>query len=353
MATRILGQRRSRRRGRFLLAPIFLVAVVALFLSTGAQAVHDLGLFELDRNAENDAAVAGDDWDSLPGSSLDFTGILPDIAPLPGGTQFQGGGSKDDLDITSWLWKAGEPLDKDDITNAYAASYTNTVDSGENDVGDLIVYFGLDRFSTAGSAQVGFWFLQDPDFGLTNTPSGGGFRFSGQHQDNDVLVQSNFTNGGAISNLTVYKWMSGALVEVTSVSASDCVSSAPADDPACATVNQSPTDAPWDYTPRANEGPPGTFQTSAFFEGGINITRARAGCHLLRQLHGGDALVDSVRRAAQGLRPGPVRRVRGRYDDLTLERVYPARSVHHRQSRRLRLGAQRTNPDGVREVLHL
>jgi hypothetical protein len=273
MATRILGQRRSRRRRRFLLAPIFLVAVVALFLSTGAQAVHDLGLFELDRNAENDAAVAGDDWDSLPGSSLDFTGILPDISPLPGGTQFQGGGSKDDLDITSWLWKAGEPLDKDDITNAYAASYTNTVDTGENDVGDLIVYFGLDRFSTAGSAQVGFWFLQDPDFGLTNTSSGGGFRFSGQHQDNDVLVQSNFTNGGAISNLTVYKWLSGALVEVLSVSASDCVSSSDDDDPACATVNQSPTEAPWDYTPKPNEGPPGTFQTSAFFEGGINITR--------------------------------------------------------------------------------
>ena len=108
----------------------------------------------------------------------------------------------------------GEPLDKDNVTNAYAASYTNTVDTGENDVGDLIVYFGLDRFSTAGSAQVGFWFLQDKDFGLTNTPSGGGFEFNGQHQDNDVLVQSNFTNGGVISNLTVFKWVAGALVQV-------------------------------------------------------------------------------------------------------------------------------------------
>jgi hypothetical protein len=274
MATRILGPTRSRRRRRFLLAPIFIVAVVALFLTTGAQAVHDLGLFELDRNAENDGAVAGDDWDSLPGTSDEFTGILPDIpTPTNPGTQFQGGGSKDDLDITSWLWKEGEPLDKDDITNAYAASYTNTVDTGENDVGDLIVYFGLDRFSTAGSAQVGFWFLQDPDFGLTNDAAGGGFRFSGQHQDNDVLVQSNFTNGGVISNLTVYKWVAGALVLVTSVSASDCVTSSDDDDAACATVNQSPTDAPWDYTPKANEGPPGTFQTSAFFEGGINITR--------------------------------------------------------------------------------
>jgi hypothetical protein len=273
MATRILGPTRSRRRRRFLLAPIFLVVLVALFVTAGAQAVHDLELFELDRNALDDGTVAGDDWDSLPGSSQDSTGILPDITPLPGGTQFQAGGSKDDLDITSWLWKAGEPLDKDDITNAYAASYINTVDTGENDVGDLIVYFGLDRFSTAGSAQVGFWFLQDPDFGLSNRAAGGGFEFNGQHQDNDVLVQSNFTNGGVISNLTVYKWLAGALVEVGTVTASDCVTSAPDDDPACATVNQSPEDAPWDYTPKANEGPPGTFQPSAFFEGGINITR--------------------------------------------------------------------------------
>jgi hypothetical protein len=273
MTERILGPTDSRRRRRFLLVPMLMVALAALFLVAGAQAVHDLDLFELDRNAVDDGAVPGDDWNSLPGSSQDFTGILPDVTPLPGGTQFQGGGSKDDLDITSWLWKAGEPLDKDDITNAYAASYTNTVDTGENDVGDLIVYFGLDRFSTAGSAQVGFWFLQDPDFGLSNRASGGGFEFNGQHQDNDVLVQSNFTNGGVISNLTVYKWLAGSLVQVSSISASDCVTSAPDDDPACGTVNQSPTNAPWSYTPKANEGPPGTFQPSAFFEGGINISR--------------------------------------------------------------------------------
>jgi hypothetical protein len=78
-----------------------------------------------------------------------------------------------------------------------------------------------------------------------------------------------------ISNLTVYRWLSGALVEVTGVNASDCVGppGSPGDDAACATVNQSPTSAPWPYTPKANEGSPGTFQASAFFEGGINITR--------------------------------------------------------------------------------
>jgi len=269
------GSGRTRRTLFGAIGSLLLLGVIAV---PNAAAVHDLGLFELDRNAEDEAA-AGDDWDSLPGGGEDdFSGILADIG-ADGGTQFQGGGSKDDLDISSWLWKTGEPLDKDDITNAYAAAYTNTVDTDTSDIGDLIVYFGLDRFSTAGSAQVGFWFLQDPAFGLSNTSSGGGFKFNGLHVDGDILVQSNFTNGGVISNLTVFEWQAGALVEVTGVDASDCI---PGEDLdlACATVNQSPTDAPWDYTPKANEGPAGTFQTSAFFEGGINISQLipDAGC---------------------------------------------------------------------------
>lgn len=288
---RFLSPAGGRRSRRSLLGILVSALLLGLFV-VPAQAVHDLGLFELDRNAQDtDFANLPDDWAALydggantGAHSDDFSGVLPDIG-ADGGTQFQGGGSKDDLDITSWLWKTGEPLDKDDITNAYAAAYTNTVDTGNNDVGDLIIYFGLDRFSTAGSAQVGFWFLQDPAFGLTQTASGGGFKFSGQHVDGDVLVQSNFTNGGVISNLAVFQWQSGALVPVAGVpSPSECNPASPAppltDDAACATVNQSATGSPWPYTPKANEGPSGTFQTSAFFEGGINISRLieDAGC---------------------------------------------------------------------------
>jgi len=47
MATRILGPAGSKRRKRFLLAPVLLVALAALFLIGGAQAVHNDGLFEL------------------------------------------------------------------------------------------------------------------------------------------------------------------------------------------------------------------------------------------------------------------------------------------------------------------
>ncbi len=185
--------------------------------------VHDLGLFQLDRNAliavDRPAPnnFGGDDWDLLntqylagdttPGNSAAFTGILADntaVNPLGSiGTQFQGGGSKDNNDISQWLWNPGEPLDKDDITDGYAAAYINTTDTGNNNVGDLILYYGLDRFANNGSAQVGAWFFQN-DIGLTTTAQSGGFKFSGVHAVGDILVQSNFTQGGVISSITVF-----------------------------------------------------------------------------------------------------------------------------------------------------
>jgi uncharacterized repeat protein (TIGR01451 family) len=277
MTERVIGPTGSPRRRWTLLLPFAAAIAFALFSIAGAQAIHEINLFQLDRNAE-DAGGAGDDWDTPPNPpGGDFSGIDPDIG-ADGGTQFQGGGSKDDADIDQWLWKAGEPLDKDDITNAYAAAYKNTVDTGLNNLGDQLIYFGLDRFSVDGSAQVGFWFLQDPNFGLSQTASGGGFKFNGVHQNNDTLVQANFSNGGVIGTITVYKWQNGALVQVAG--ATDCIGppATSGDDPACGVVNRTPTDAPWDYTPKS--GPAGTFPTSAFFEAGINISRLipGAGC---------------------------------------------------------------------------
>jgi uncharacterized repeat protein (TIGR01451 family) len=270
-----------------------LVLVLSLIIVGPALAVHDLGLFELDRNA-TDQAGGGDDWATLyggGGSAAEFTGIIEDTTgtnPLGTlGTQFQAGGSKDDLDISPggatgqvWKWDPGEPLDKDDITNAYAAAYVNTLDTGNNNIGDLIIYFGLDRFANNGSAQVGFWFLQDPTFGLTTTPSGGGYLFSGHHVVGDVLVQSNFTQGGVIDNISVYEWVgSGGSNGTLNLlfNAQDCATTG-ADDPACATVNQGDTPSPWPFTPKF--GTSGTFPRGSFFEGGINITRLvpDAGC---------------------------------------------------------------------------
>jgi uncharacterized repeat protein (TIGR01451 family) len=278
------------------LTALIVIGLMLFRSATIVSAVHDLGLFELDRNAITNHAGTGlpDDWDRLytnAGHAQAFTGIIEDTMgtnPLgTTGTQFQAGGSKDDLDLSPggatgqvWKWDPGEPLDKDDITNAYAAAYTNMVDTGNNNVGDLIVYFGLDRFANNGSAQVGFWFLQDPTFGLTTTPSGGGYLFSGHHVVGDVLVQSNFTQGGVIDTISVYEWVgSGGSNGTLNLlfTAQDC-STTGADDPACATVNQGDTSSPWPFTPKF--GTPGIFPQGSFFEGGINITRLvpDAGC---------------------------------------------------------------------------
>jgi hypothetical protein len=285
MTERILGETgsRRRRRFRFLVLPVVLGAALALLMTGGAQAVHDLTLFELDRNAVDVAATPGDDWNTLfngGGSADQFTGVLEDISAP--GEQFTGGGSKDNNDISQWLWKAGEPLDKDDITNAYTAAYTNTVDTGGNNIGDLIIYYGLDRFANNGTAQVGFWFFQNP-VSLSNTASMGGFKFDGVHEVGDVLVQSNFTSGGRVSSVSVFEWVgsggsNGSLNLV--FSGTDCVDADPntpgdqplaGDDPACATANIADETAPWPYTPKA--GTAGTFPLSSFFEGGVDITR--------------------------------------------------------------------------------
>ncbi len=282
---------KTRKIGAILLLSALLVSLV---LAGGpVLAVQDLGLFELDRNA-TDEAGGGDDWATLyagGGSAAEFTGIIEDTMGTNPfgtvGTQFQAGGSKDDLDISPggatgqhWKWEPGEPLDKDDITNAYAAAYVNTVDTGENNIGDLIIYFGLDRYANNGSAQVGFWFLQDPNFGLTTIKDGGGYQFSGLHEVGDVLVQSNFSRGGVIDTISVYEWVGSGGSDGTLdllFSAQDCEVAA-ADAPACATVNQGDTPSPWPFTPKF--GTSGTFPQGSFFEGGINITRLvpEAGC---------------------------------------------------------------------------
>lgn len=249
------------------------VAVIILATSFNAYAVHDINTFELDRNAVDSGAASAlpDDWDTvnlpLPngsgGHSFAHTGVVAD--PTPETSIFTSGGSKDIHDISSWRWKnAKNILDKDNITNAYAAAY--------NVNGHLVIYFGLDRISNSGSAQVGFWFLKNTIVLNGDGAAGGGDTFSGAHANGDILVQANFSNGGAVSTVTVFKWQDGALVQIAS--GGDCEGAS--GDAVCATVNQDPdpsaNSAPWPYAPKPNEGSPGFFPHGTFFEGGIDLT---------------------------------------------------------------------------------
>lgn len=228
-------------------------------------AVHDLGFFELDGDATNDTAIAGDDWSTVNaggGSAVASTGVLADPAPL---SIFTGGGSKDIHDITQWLHKNGSVPDKDDLTNAYAAAYVNAA-------GEVIVIAGADRFANNGDAMLGFWFLQD-DVGLN---ADGTFR--GAHRVGDILILANFVNGGSTAIVEVLEWVgsggnvgsAGTLQVLLPPTVANCGSTATGD-VACGIVNDLDTiPAPWPYTPKS--GPSGSFPPDSFFEVGINLT---------------------------------------------------------------------------------
>jgi hypothetical protein len=272
---------------------------------------------ELDRDATQ---VNCKDWDQVfadastnpPGTSAGADAVSFDhdalIAAGGGksvdGTQFTGGGTKDIWNITGpftnsggWKWSTGDPPDKDDILDAFAARYTN------------MLYFGADRTSNNGDAQIGFWFFQNAIAKVGTT--GGGF--SGEHKDGDILIISNFTGGGTTTDIIVYAWCSaeggptvcqrpvpgsnppttttigevnGTLHLVAGLDQngnpiqSNCQSSLDSKGntvpavldgaPFCATVNTSPKPSPWTFIPKV--GTAGNFATGEFYEGGIDLT---------------------------------------------------------------------------------
>src|SRR4051794_2431728 len=251
---------RTKRAGA-LFALLVMAATVALFAGR-ATAVHNTGLFELDGNAI-DQPAAGDDWSTVfAGSgggffSKSFIGADKE-APANDTTFFTSGGSKDVNDISQWAWSANDVApDKNQITDAYAAAY---VGSG-NLAGHTLLYFGQDRFDTSGDSNVGFWFVQDPNFGLKADGT-----FSGQHQNGDIFVVSAFTNGGAQPNIDVYEWQNGGLSLIAS--GGGCTS-APFDDAACAVASPSGSIvAPGPYLDKAGNT---TIQPNGFFEGGVDL----------------------------------------------------------------------------------
>jgi hypothetical protein len=283
-----------------------------------AFGVHDTGAFELEGNATNDPAVNGDDWDNVcyqVTQTEDTGGVIPDECDSAGNTSgatavswtaepnpnfsiFTGGGSKDPQDVSNWAWKnAGGLPDKDNLLHSFAARYslTGTPAGGTcpNGTGDLdadgditdpgevafdpnvkceVLFFGSDRFDNSGDAQQGFWFFQNP-IGLTNISSGGGFKFSGVHKNGDLLIISDFSNGGTVSTISVYKWnsaISGNLQLLATSTAAKCTSAA-AGDGFCGIVNPGTITMPWSFVDKS-----GTSGNQAlngeFYEGGINLS---------------------------------------------------------------------------------
>ena len=99
--------------------------------------------------------------------------------------------------------------------------------------------------------------------------------FSGAHINGDVLVLSDFTNGGGTPTVRVFEWHSpGGLINGTldliggSLAPDDCAIAGD-DDPFCATVNDVTTPSPWAF--KSKSGVDGSFPPGDFYEGGIDL----------------------------------------------------------------------------------
>ncbi len=245
--------------------------VIGLAMTAAVRAVDGLGLFELDGNATQQSY---DDWDTLRGgggTAAAFTGIIADPAPL---SIFTGGGSKDVRDVSEWRHKDGSVPDKDDITNAYAAAYINSLNTGPHQAGDLIITFGLDRFANNGDAQAGFWFFQD-EVGLAADGS-----FIGNHQPGDILVLVEYPQGANASpTIDVYAWDPSASDNLNLLlSTEDALCDGSGNKEVCAITNADTTHAPWPYEAKfPDDSSPYDFPFESFFEGGINVSALLGG----------------------------------------------------------------------------
>ena len=298
MATRILGPTGSRRRRRFLVVPVLLVMTVGLMFIGTAAAVHDEA-FELDGNITKASPVGGPevDWDddivgvnangfSTPKASVpagfsaatagpDFTTTTKrgvEVAETSDTSTFSTN-SKDILDISAeWRCvKANNVTDKGDLVNTYAVAYTNALNQ-------LILYFGAEKNDASGTNNLGVWFLQDPAVNCTDTQGGSGSAFVGDHVDGDILVVSEFTNGGVNANISAYVWLPddpaavNNLVHLGDSGRCDQIDSLNLDDRLCAITNTSSSvNPPW-KTWDKDTGSLDSIDTQQFYEGAINVT---------------------------------------------------------------------------------
>ena len=262
------------------LAAVLAVAAFMLLIPSSGLAVHDTGAFELDGDAvaANAPPPLGpaDDWDRVcfqvtddsrcgttTPASADAASWTADVLqgetdPFAGSldaTLFTGGGSKDERDVSLWAWKdgAGGLPDKDNLLHSFAARYSlppdaTTCPSGGAPTCDVL-FFGSDRYDNSGDAQQGLWLFQNP-VSLGTTPSGGGFTFNGSHTNGDLLIISDFSNGGTTSTISLYKWNSAVTGNLELLASSDdanCANVGPGD-AGCGIVNPGRRSrSPWPF----------------------------------------------------------------------------------------------------------
>jgi hypothetical protein len=230
------------------------------------------------------AISAGADWDGVFDQAPDCESLdlvaCTFVADGLKNTTFTGGSTKDGNDIPNWLWNNNSTPQKAEILNAYSAKGIDENGAGTADDAQIL-YFGMDRLAVDGSTDIGFWFFKnevfacpDPDAGdaCDGVPNGA---FAGTHAVGDILILGTFTQGGATSNIRVFKWVASGGSESTNIegptgSFGDCVPGS-TNDQGCATVNNTTINVPWNYT-FAGSSTSGWIPLGGFFEGGVDLT---------------------------------------------------------------------------------
>jgi hypothetical protein len=314
-----------------------MVAVAALSLAgiyaMPANAVHDTGEFQLDGNALTSVQPPSpnvqndEDWDQIckahpvttsnpkgctfaPGFSIpagttsadpsqfrtDASGSASDDIPTQGST-------KDDLALSGWQWKEAKPSPpKNDISHAFAAEY-------EAADGDKYLFFGGDRISNNGDANIAFWFFQNSVVQVGNGPNnsctisacsfGDGNGGPAVHKagsvphdpDNvgDILIVSAFTNGGTQPNIQIYEWVGAGNATKPCFTQACTLQPIPlpagqgaacdtaglvTGDIACALVNSPTSDqrTPWTFREADGKVADNTYKPGDFYEGGLNLS---------------------------------------------------------------------------------
>src|SRR6266542_3548794 len=340
---------------------IVLLCVMALFaaFATTASAVHDIGVFQLDGNAKTLNPPAGEDWDLICKAhnatetpTSDGTCVKSPTYTFPSGTTVSSpnsfvvdpsesaqddilkGGTKDDNDINTWSWTSAKPSPpKNDLTDGFAAGYT--CHNGPSPLppgpcsgtdGDQLLYFGADRFSNSGSANIAFWFFQkkvaqkgtETD-GTCTDSSGCGFvgqdgttavthkvgnvslggtlgTGCGPNHDpantctpGDILVISAF---GPKAQIFVFEWVGAGNATRDYLESHGCftaacslqplfIGSTTSDCPevtgdnACALANDTSSDSPWVLSQKNHTA--NNFDVTNLFEGGLNLTQLGLG----------------------------------------------------------------------------
>src|SRR2546425_118119 len=260
-----------------------------------AQADPGSDVFELDGNIiTNTATPPPDDWDhiftdsaagpctllsTLPASFI--SGTIPFCNhddPTPD-TSYFSTGSKDTNPISSGNnpWNCGtisNPTGKDNLLRgfAYAAKSTSSGD-------EFFFVGGIREPKTQGSADWGVWFLKDSTISPTcTTADTNNHPFTGKHQDGDELVTVEFTIGGTVGTINVFRWngddATGSLGSQTTFAVT-CING-PDNGSICGIANGGTTISPGPFPAGevcANPSTTNCLKVNQFFEVGIDATK--------------------------------------------------------------------------------